>query len=283
MLKKVLHYNNVSAELLKTVPKLKKGEVVRFKSNSIKADDKSPRKFTGPYMENIPTTDTIFDKSQDRWVEIAYADQTNTSKGESIAVMRTIKFVAPLGEIACTGGIAKDEYLYYFLMLTNANGSNENRDTSKSVYFTVVDDEKAAKEKRSARNKKLDALNKATAMTPEEVRDFIASTGGNDKADLEVQREIVESWADKDPEEFLKKATDVSANLKATVKRALDQGVLKFDKEQMQFSWGDSGEPIMTVPRGQGLDHIRDFVETCIADKRYEKVIPTIKTSLKKK
>jgi len=282
MLKKVLHYNDVSKELLDSIPKLQKGKTVKFRSSIIAPDNNNPRRFRGPSIDNILTKDTIWDEHQGRFVEIAYADQTANSKGESFATFRTIKFVAPLGEISCRGGVADEEYLYYFLMLTNQNGSREDRDPTKPIKFYKVDEEATAKEKRRERNKKLDALNKATSMSPEEVRDFIAATGGNDTAPLEVLREKVESWADTKPEEFLKLVTDLNAQLKATVKRALDKGIITFDKEQLLFSWGSSGEKIMTVSRSQGTDHLKEFVETVLSDKRYDKVIPSIKTALKK-
>ena len=282
MLKKVLHYNDVSQELLNSVPKLKRGEQVRFKCYSIQPDVNSPRRFNGPYIKNVPATDTIWDPTAEKYVEIAFADQSNNSKGGSVAVMRTIKFVAPIGDMVLTGGKAIDEYLYYYMSLSNYDGGNPNRDVSKEAYYYKVDENKNAKEKRTKRSVKLDALNKATNMTAEEVRDFIAATGGNDKASLDILRDTVESWADKDPAEFMKKADDISANLKASVKRALDQSVITFDKEQMLFAWADSKEPIMTVPRSQGSDHIRDFVESCISDKKYDKVLATIKKSLKK-
>lgn len=283
MLKKVIHYNSISDKLKSSVPPLKRGESVTFKCYQIKPDTNSPRKFTGPYMLNVPVIDTIWDEGANTYVEIAYADQQSTSKGDSIAVFRTIKFVAPLGEITLKGGVANDEYMYYYLMLTNHNGDKKDRDERKEKYFYRVNVEQESKTKRKERSSKLDALNKAVSMSDEEVRDFVAATGGNDKAPIDVLRDYAESWADKDPSGFMNKANDMTANLKATIKRALDQGVLKFDKEQMQFEWADSGEPIATVPRSQGADHIKDFVELIVSEKKYEKVLPTIKKSLIKK
>lgn len=282
MLKKVLHFNNVSKELLDSVPKLKKGETKRFKSLSIKPDLKNPRKFIGPYMDNILTKDTIWDEAKQEFVEIGFVDQTMTNKGDAIPVFKTIRFQAPEGEITVRGGVAEDEYKYYFLMLTNQNISNQNRDVSKPASFKLVDIESDKKESRRKRNKILDALNKATSMSADEVRDFIAATGGNDKDPLEVLRDKVEAWAEKDPEDFLKRTMDPEVTIKATVRRALDHGIIKFDKEQMLFSWGNTAEPIMTVARSQDNDHIREFVHTILNNRKYEKVMPEIRKALKK-
>lgn len=282
MLKKVIHYNSISKELKDTVPPLKKGQNVTFKCYRIKPDTTSPRKFSGPYMLNVPVIDTIWDEGQGTFTEIAFADQQSTSKGDSIAVFRTIKFVAPLGEITLRGGVANDEYMYYYMMLSNHRGDKEGRDDRKEAIYHLVNKEAEAKSKRKERSLKKDALDKAYNMSDEEVKDFVAATGGNDRAAIDVCRDYVESWADKDPSDFMKKANDMSAQLKATIKRALDEEVIKFDKEQMLFSWA-AGEPIATVSRSQGGDHIREFVEILVSEKKHEKVLPTIKKSLNKK
>ncbi len=282
MLKKVIHYNNITKALKDSVPALKRGQSVTFKCYQIKPDTKSPRKFTGPFMLNVPVVDTVWDESINEYVEIAFADQQSTSKGDSIAVFRTIKFVAPLGEITLRGGVANDEYMYYYMMLSNFRGDKENRDTKKEAIYFLVNKEEEAKSKRKDRNAKLDALNKAVNMSDEEIKDFVAATGGNDKAPIDVCREYAEAWAEKDPVDFIKKAEDMSANLKATIKRALDQEVIKFDREQMLFTW-PTGEPIATVSRQQGGDHIKELVEILVSEKKHEKVLPTIKKSLNKK
>jgi hypothetical protein len=282
MLKKVLHFNNVSKELLDSIPKLKRGEIRTFKSLSIKPDHKNPRKFVGPYIDNILCKDIIWDEAKQEYVEIAFVDQTLTNKGDAVPVFKTIKFVAPNGEVTVRGGSAEDEYKYYFLMLTNQNISNANRDASKPASFKLVDIESEKKQSRGKRNKTLDALNKAVSMTPDEVRDFVAATGSNEKQPLEVLRDIVESWAEKDPEDFLKRTLDPEVATKATVRRALDHDIIKFDKEQMLFTWGSSGEPIMTVARAQDNDHVREFVQATLTNKRYEKVLPEIRKALKR-
>jgi hypothetical protein len=172
--------------------------------------------------------------------------------------------------------------MYYYMMLSNHRGEREDRDIRKEAIYYLVNKEEEAKNKRKGRNTKLDALNKAVNMSDDEVRDFVAATGGNDKSPIDVCREYAESWAEKDPTDFMKKAEDMSANLKATIKRALDQEVIKFDKEQMLFSW-PAGEPIATVSRSQGGDHIKELVEILVSEKKHEKVLPTIKKSLNKK
>lgn len=281
MLKKVLHYNDLSEKVLSKIPKLKKGEVARFKCVLINPDLKHERRFSGPRFYNISSVDTIWDEGINDYVEIGFVDRQVLSNGEIVANKKLIKFSAPSGEISLRGGVQEEEYLYYFLSLSNRNGSNENRDESKSIDYVRVDEEKTAKEKNNKRSKKFDALLAANNLTNDQVKDFVAATGGNDKQSIDILKDYVFDWADKNPEDFLLKINDVEAATKATIKRALDQGVIKFSATELLFTWGESGEKIASVPRADGIEHIKYLSDLLLSDKRYEKVLPTIKKSLK--
>ena len=281
MLKKILHYNDLSESALKKVEKLKKGEVARFKCVLINPDQKHERKFSGPRFYNIHPVDSVWDSEKNDYVEIAYVDRSVTSTGEVLANKKIIKFSAPTGEISLRGGVQEEEYLYYFLSLSNRNGSNEDRDVSKPVEFVRIDEEKTAKEKNTKRSKKFDALLAANNLTNDQMKDFVAATGGDDKRSIDLLKDYVFDWADKNPEDFLLKINDVEAATKATIKRALDQGVIKFSATELLFTWGESGEKIASVPRADGIEHIKYLSDLLLSDKRYEKVLPTIKKSLK--
>lgn len=281
MLKKVLHYNDVSDDILKSVPKLKKGEIVRFKCVHINPDPKNERKFSGPRFYSIPPYDTIWDEKNGVYCDIGHVTRSVTATGEEIATPKKIVFSAPLGEISLRGGVANEEYLYYYLSISNYNGSNGNRDTTKGIAFIRIDEEKTAKEKNTKRSKKFDALLAANNMTTEQIKDFVAATGGDDKQSLDILKDYVFDWADKSPEDFLLKLNDAEATTKATIKRALDQGVINFSSSELVFTWAGSGEKIASVPRADGVEHIKYLSDLLLSDKRYEKVLPTIKKSLK--
>jgi hypothetical protein len=281
MLKKILHYNDLSQEVISRVPKLKKGEVARFKCVLINPDINNERKYTGPRFYNTPSVDSIWDEGANDYVEIGFVDRQVLANGEVIANRKTIKFSAPSGEITLRGGVQEEEYLYYFLSLSNRNGSNENRDVSKSVDFVRIDEEKTAKEKNAKRSKKFDALLAANNLTNDQIKDFVAATGGDDKRAIDLLKDYVFDWADKNPDDFLVKINDVEASTKATIKRALDTKVIEFDKADMTFKWGESKEKIASVPKADGVEHINYLSDLLLSDKRYEKVLPTIKKSLK--
>lgn len=281
MLKKILHYNDISDELLSKVKRLKRGEVARFKCVLIEPDLKNDRRFTGPRFYNIYPVDTVWDESANDYVEIGYVERSVLANGEVVANKKVIKFSAPTGEITLRGGVPDEEYLYYFLSLSNRNGSNENRDTTKPIEFVRIDEEKTAKEKNTKRSKKFDALLAANNMTNEQIKDFVAATGGDDKRTIDILKDYVFDWADKNPEDFLLKISDVEASTKATIKRALDNGTILFDRTDMTFKWGESKEKIASVPKADGVEHINYLSDLLLSDKRYEKVLPTIKKSLK--
>lgn len=281
MLKKVLHYNDVSDEVLSKVPKLKKGEVARFKCVLINPDLKHERRFSGPRFYNISPIDTIWDEGVSDYVEIGFVDRQVLPNGEIVANPKLIKFSAPSGEITLRGGVQEEEYLYYFLTLSNRNGSNENRDISKSIDYVRIDEEKSAKEKNTKRSKKFDALLAANNMTNEQIKDFVSATGGDERRPIEILKDYVFDWADKNPDDFLVKINDVEASTKATIKRAIDTKVIEFDKADMTFKWAESKEKIASVPKADGVEHINYLSDLLLSDKRYEKVLPTIKKSLK--
>jgi hypothetical protein len=281
MLKKILHYNDLSEQTISKVPKLKKGETARFKCVLINPDLKNERRFSGPRFYNIHPVDSVWDEGVNDYVEIGFVDRQVLSNGEVVANKKLIKFSAPSGEITLRGGVQEDEYLYYFLSLSNRNGSNENRDISKPIEFVRIDEEKKAKEKNEKRSKKFDALLAANNMTSDQIRDFVAATGGDDKKSIDILKDYVFDWADKNPEDFLVKINDVEATTKATIKRALDQGVIAFNTTELVFTWPGSGEKIASVPRADGIEHIKYLSDLLLSDKRYEKVLPTIKKSLK--
>jgi hypothetical protein len=281
MLKKVLHFNDVSEEILESVPKLKKGEVARFKCVHINPDHKNERKFSGPRFYSIPPFDTVWDEKNGVYSDIGFVTRSVSTSGDEMAIPKKIVFSAPTGEVRLRAGVAEEEYLYYYLSLSNYNGSNANRDTTKGIAFFQVDEEKVAKEKNTKRSKKFDALLAANNMTNEQIKDFVASTGGDDKQSIDILKDYVFDWADKSAEDFLLKINDAEATTKATIKRAIDQGVIKFSSTDLLFTWGESGEKIASVPRADGIEHIKYLSDLLLSDKRYEKVLPTIKKSLK--
>lgn len=276
-MKRTKFYNNVSDALLKPT-KLKPGQQVVYKVEGITPDPMNPGKWAIPAAKNVPPIDQIWDEEKQEYVEIA-AVRTFDSEGNH--TFHEIWFFGnQVGLMILRGGNAVDQEIHSYLSLCNYNGSNPNRDTTKEVYFTLVDEQAKSEGERKVRNLKREALNVSADLTAEDVRNFIAALGQDDTKPLEVLRNDLETMADNDPKSFLELVSNKQAVMKATLNRALKKNVIKFEEEQSRFTWAN-GEVITTVARTTGSDAIEDLVAFCVSSAKGEKVYQTIQTKSK--
>lgn len=276
-MKKTKMYNNVSDALLKPT-KLKPGQQVVYRVEGIQPDPMNPGKWAIPAAKNVPPIDQIWDEEKQEYVEIA-AVRTFDSEGNH--TFHEIWFFGNQGgHMILRGGNAIDQEIHSFLSISNYNGSNPNRDTTKEVYFTLVDEQAKSEVERKVRNIKREALNVSADLTAEDVRNYIAALGQDDTRPLEVLRNDLEAMADSDPKSFLDLVSNKQAVMKATLNRALKKNVIKFEEEQSRFTW-PTGEVITTVARTTGSDAVEDLVAFCVSSTKGEKVYQTIQTKSK--
>lgn len=146
-------------------------------------------------------------------------------------------------------------------MLSNYNESNPNRDKTKTAFFKKIDPVGDAKRKSDELRAKHDAVTLALSLPDDEIRTLISARGGNSDAPIETLRSQIEEFAFNDPVGFKASAQSKTNELRALVQRCLDRGVLKFDGRNNKFSWGKSGEDIVTVARSTGSDKVTGMVE----------------------
>lgn len=276
-MKKTKFYNNVSDSLLKPT-KLKPGQQVVYKVEGITPDPMNPGKWAIPAAKNVPPIDQIWDEEKQEYVDIA---AVRSFDAEGNHTFHEIWFFGnQVGLLILRGGSAIDQEIHSYLSLCNYNGSNPNRDTTKEVYFTLVDETAKSENERKVRNLKREALNVSADLTAEDVRNYIAALGQDDTKPLEVLRNDLETLADNDPKSFLELVSNKQAVMKATLNRALKKNVIKFEEEQSRFTWAN-GEVITTVARTTGSDAIEDLVAFCVSSTKGEKVYQTIQTKSK--
>lgn len=276
-MKKTKFYNNVSESLLKPT-KLKPGQQVVYKVEGITPDPMNPGKWAIPAAKNVPPIDQIWDEEKQEYVDIA---AVRSFDAEGNHTFHEIWFFGnQVGLLILRGGSAIDQEIHSYLSLCNYNGSNPNRDTTKEVYFTLVDETAKSENERKVRNLKREALNVSADLTAEDVRNYIAALGQDDTKPLEVLRNDLETLADNDPKSFLELVSNKQAVMKATLNRALKKNVIKFEEEQSRFTWAN-GEVITTVARTTGSDAIEDLVAFCVSSTKGEKVYQTIQTKSK--
>jgi hypothetical protein len=115
----------------------------------------------------------------------------------------------------------------------------------------------------------------------DDVKNLVAALGKDDTRKIDILRNELEIFADRDPVGFLEIANNKQAALKAVLNRALTKGVILFNVEQSMFTWPNS-EAILTVSRTTGGDNVDELLSYCISSTKGEKVFQTIQSKSKK-
>lgn len=277
-MKKTKMFNNISPELLAPTL-LKKGEQAIYKIVGIQPDPMNPGKWSMPAAKNVPPTDQIWDETKQEYIDIA---AVKTFDQEGNHTFHDIFFYGNQGgHIILRAGNAVDQELHSYLMICNYNGSNPNRDTTKEIYFELVDEKAKSIAESKVRNLKREALNASADLSPEEVKTYTAARGQDDTRPVEVLRNELENLADVDPKAFLDLIENKQAIMKATLNRAVKKGVIVFDEQQSKYSW-PNGEVITIVARSTGSDAVEDLIAFCVSNAKGEKVYQTIQQKSKK-
>lgn len=265
-------YNKLPESLLEKT-KLKRGERVLYKLTNLQKDPMNPERWAIPTSVRVKPTDEIYDPKTGEYYSIAAVRSVAANDEHTFYDIFFTK--ASAGHIELEGGRAQDQEIHSFLFLADYRANKEGRDETKEAIYVLVDEKKKAEEDRRVRNLKRDAMNAAAEMKPQEVRDFIAALGRDDRRELTVLRDEAEAFAESDPNQFLTIYNNKQNPMKATLKRALDKGVILFDSEENKFSFPD-GEVICVVARSTDNKHIEGLVAHCISGKKGEAVYQRI-------
>lgn len=258
---------------------LKPNEQVMFRVSGIQQNPMDPTKWSIPAAKNVPPIDQIWDEEKQEFIDIAAVKNFN-SEGDH--TFHEIYFYGNQGgHLILRGGRAIDQELYSYLTLSNYNGSNPNRDESKEIYFTLVDEKSKSEQEIKVRNLKREALNISSDLSADDVKNYIAAMGQDDNRPITVLRNDLETLADNDPKSFLELVNNKQAVMKATLNRAIKKGIIVFDEEQSKFSW-PNGEVITVTARTTGGDAVEDLLAYCVGNAKGEKVFQTIQTKSKK-
>jgi hypothetical protein len=258
MLKAVGIYNKFPQGFTRP-KKLKRDEVVTYKlDDHYKREDPAKKgTYRYPASVKIPVTDQIF--IGDDVVDIGLI--TKVDKDGNVDQMKPIWVVNALtGEFSFTGGIAEQEMQYEYCELCNYNGDKENRDESRNVFFHRVDAEKNADKVTKTFGLRLECMKYVDTLTDGEARKLAASFGWDEKKSPKVLKAELYQEAEKDPVKFKKLVSNPDVHRKASIKRALDKGILKYNAPQNKYLWSDD-TVIATLPRVEGAKHLEQFSE----------------------
>lgn len=271
---KTKEYNNVEKP-----PQLKRNEVKVFQWLDVKPDKNNKGKLIMPSVAFVPTVDRVFDPAKDDFVDIANIQSIGVG-GKPI--IRPIEFSKRNhGKLLLKGSKTGDREMYQFMMMSNFNASNPNRDTNVKALYELVEPSKKAEESRKQRTQKREAMNVAAELSAAEVREFIASLNKDEKRDISILRDELETFAERDPSGFIKLSKDKNKTIQAKVKQAIDKKIIMFDRAESTFTWASTGETIVQVPRSSKSSYLQGFTNFVLTNKNGESVYEEIVKLLK--
>jgi hypothetical protein len=271
---KTKEFNNIEKP-----PMLKRDEVKVFQYLNVKNDPQNPGKKIMPSVAMMPKVDRIYDPVSEDYVDIAAIKNLGVG-GKPI--LNTIAFYKELeGKLLLRGNKTGDLEIFQYLMLSNYNKSNENRDKSVVPLFELVQPKKKATDARKQRNLRRDAMNVAAELSAAEVREFTASLNKDEKRDISILRDELEVMAEKDPTTFMTLSKDKNKSIQANCKSAIDKKVIRFDKATSTFIWVATGETIVQVPRSTKSSYLQGFTNFVLSNKNgelvYEEIVKLLK------
>lgn len=250
------YYNKISSKLEK---KLNRNETVTYRILNIRPDDENPGGFLMPYSVNVPSTDSVYDPGTDEWVDIAIINQV---RADGEAVLGDISFEkSNAGTLTLKGSNPAHQKIYQYLEVCNFNQSNPNRATSKMAIFKKIDSKSDAEQERRDRLTYLDALNKAAALSDEDMR-YVASSLGIKLRGTNVEiRNKVEEFAEEHPEDFLAVIEQQTNRTESLIHEAVDLGIITHNGRSGKFAWTESEEEIFEYKKRVGTKAFYEFAE----------------------
>lgn len=284
---KVYHnFNDVSQELLDTVPKLKPGQKITFQmltGINIQDAETGENKLTYGKMQ-IPCRDRIKDPFTGKVHDIGIVEEYDIQSKEPTK----FRFFMPgwgdqhfRGTFELVGGIVEDEELLEYLWLSNLNDSNPNRSDRMHSMFRPIDVVADSKKIKSAANKRRDALILVTEMDLRSMKSVASALNFPDFQDDEVLRGKVIEWADENPDDFLELYANPATMIKADIRRAIDKSILVYDPAGNRMLWAKGNAIIATFDRVEGVDHLQQMADWCQTAKNGAEVLKTVRKKLK--
>jgi hypothetical protein len=236
--------NKISEELKKMLPKLEPGQIVTFQMlNGVQNPDPDQNeRYKNPMLygkTQLLTNFTILDPGTKEYVEVGAVE---TFSGETVT--RYKSFVAGFGEhsfqgkFSLRGGNPEDEELYRVLFLSPEREGSMFQKDSEPAKFKILDYVAETKAKAS----KVDLLRKALVLvaniSEEDAKVLWASLNQKSFGDSNSLMGALSEYAKDNYEAVLKAYDDPDKEMKATIREALDKGILVYDYPSSKVSHG---------------------------------------------
>lgn len=266
--------NNVSKETIKKLG-LSEAKSVTIILAGLRYENGVPM---APAALAIPAEDRITDPTTGEPVSIA--NVRNILPNGALDI-QNVQIFANEGGMRTydTGNVSQREELEY-LLLSNYNGSNPNRDTTVPIVFYVSNPEA---EKKANMKEKL-ALGKALGivanMKDAELKTYALARGMEVGSDPEVIRAEIIVHAEKDPHTFMKSIDPEYQHIIATIRKGEYDGLLTFNPATSSWGWAASGDTIVTLPRSKNQDRYDGFKKWMDESDEAQTVFETIATTV---
>lgn len=145
-----------------------------------------------------------------------------------------------------------------YLDTCNVNGSNPHRIKSKSILFTVKDDEKSAQQKIEEVGSTMEAVQSALKMPVNELMGYAKVLGIKIDRSVDEVRWDMKVQAEKNPKGFLAGMNDPRTEMKQVLLMAEESGIIAMKGKSV--TWSASGNTICIPPVGiKPLDKMVDY------------------------
>ena len=253
---KASEYNQYSPSMVK---KLKHDERATYRILNVRHDPDNYGRYLMPAAYSIPPTDIVFDKEKGDFVTIAAIERQDN---EGNPIFLSIVFTAAnMGYIFLNGSNPVHQKIYQYLEICNYNDSNKNRnkDGEDPVFFRV-DSKKDAMEERQMRKTIVKAVNSALELDDVKAKS-VAMAVGIDAESIEEIRNLLEDFAEMNPEEFLEILDRATLENETKLKEAVKKGIIKNNLNAQVFEWTETGKEIMKYKKAPNKNYFKELAD----------------------
>lgn len=249
----IIQYQEFNSFSKQTIEKyrLKKGETAMFRLIGIKPDPHNPGTLLIPSSKGIHTQMRVFDvvdkngKQETEEVDMMMIDRMEIGGKPKL---KQVKFQRKTGGmIILSGDRPGDSDTYFYLMMSDERADKEGRNTTVVPVYEYIDTREKARERKQTRERKYEAMKIAKDLNDENVIEFGQAMAWDEK-DPVILRDMIENFAETDPEDFLNRNADRNKDIRATIKKALDARVLVYDRSSWRFIMKADGSTVYAHP-----------------------------------
>lgn len=252
---KASEYNQFSPKMER---KLAQNERATYRVNNVRPDPDNYGKFLMPSALQIPSTDVVYDKDKGDFVTIGAIERTDN---EGNPVFLNIVFTSSnFGYLFLDGKNAVHQKIYQFLELCNYNDSNPNKNGEAETFFHRVDNEKEAKVERATRKLIVQAVAMAMELDEKRAKET-AMALGIDGESIDEIRNLLEDYAEDNPEEFMVVANRASLSIESTLKEAVKKNIIKNDVNLQAFVWVETGKEIFKYKKAPNKNYFKELAD----------------------